>query len=112
MKIIFLAMFSSVQSSQFLSRVKRDSISMNRYINNNHVTHIGDQFGDHLGDQPDLMLQTIIELRNRGKSAMIKAILKKLGQAQEKRNQAKISQKMNRRNNGRLRRFKSHHRRV
>ena len=111
MKIIFLAIFSSVQSSQILSRNKRDSISMNRFINNDHVTDIGNQFGDHLGNQPDLMLQTIIELQNRGKSDMVKAILQKLGKIQEKRNQAKISQKRNRRNNGRLRRFRSHHRR-
>ena len=68
MKIIFLAIFCSVQSSQIFSRIKRDAISMNRYINNGHVTDIGNQFGEHLGDQPDLMLQTIIESRNRGKS--------------------------------------------
>ena len=110
MKIIFIAIFCSVQSSQIFSRIKRDAISMNRYINNGHVTDIGNQFGDHLGDQPDLMLQTIMELRNRGKSGMVKAILQKLGQVQEKRNQVKISQKIIRRNNGRLRRFRSHHR--
>ena len=110
-RIIFLSIFCSAQSAQILSRNKRDAISMNRYINNDHVTNIGNQFGDHLGDQPDLMLQTIMKFQNQGKSEMVKAILQKLGQIQEKRNQAKISQKRNRRNNGRLRRFRSHHRR-
>ena len=84
---------------------------MNRYINNDHVTNIGNQFGDHLGDQPDLLLQTIINLQNRGKSEMVKAILQKLGQVQDKRNKPKITQKINRRNNGRMKRFRSHHRR-
>ena len=111
MKIIFLAIFSSVQSSQILSRIKRDAISMNRYINNGHVTDIGNQFGEHLGDQPDLMLQTIIELRNRGKSEMVKAILQRLGQVQEKETRRKFLRNSVEENNGRLRRFRSHHRR-
>ena len=49
---------------------------MNRYINNDHVTHIGTHFGDHLVHQPDLMLQIIIEFRYRGKSETVEAIQK------------------------------------
>ena len=84
MKIIFLAIFCSAQSAQILSRNKRDAISMNRYINNDHVTNIGNHFGYHLGGQPDIMHQTIIKLRNRGKSEIVKAILQKLGWRKEK----------------------------
>ena len=108
MKIIFLAFFCYCQSFTTLSRNERDAISMYRYINNDHVRN-DNQFRDHLGDQPDLMVRIVIELAKRGKSEMVKAIFQKLGQVQEKSNQAKISQKINRRNEGRLRRFRSHH---
>ena len=84
----------------FISCALADAISMNRYINNRHVTTVR-KITKQI--QPDFFIQTLVKLQQAGNSHLIESYMKSF--------QAPLK-KISRRQNYRFNRFKAKNRRY